>query len=70
MKEDEPDEDPDAEAPLLTEADIKLLDSDPYEAPSSDPQLETALLLMRTKLAGKLPWPPRLAARPLEKKKP
>ena len=70
LKEDEPEEDPDAEAPLLTEADIKLLDSDPYEAPNSDPQLETALLLIRTKLAGKLPWPPRVAARMPEKMAP
>ncbi len=70
LKEDEPEEDPDAEAPLLTEADIKLLDSDPYEAPNSDPQLETALLLIRTKLAGKLPWPPRVAARMPEKMTP
>ncbi|HUU97991.1 MAG TPA: S41 family peptidase, partial [Phycisphaerae bacterium] len=47
---------------LLTDEDVKLLQSDPYEAPDVDPQLETALLHLRVKLAGNLPWPRQLAA--------
>lgn len=58
FNEDEEDE----ELPLLSEEDIKLLEADPYQAPDSDPQLETALLLIRVKLAAKVPWPPDLAA--------
>jgi carboxyl-terminal processing protease len=53
--------DDDDEPPLLSEADIELLESDPYEAPESDPQLETALLLLRVKLAANVPWPQDLA---------
>lgn len=55
---DEDDDDP----PLLSEADIKLLESDPHDAPDVDPQLETALLLVRVKLAAQIPWPKDLAA--------
>ena len=47
--------------PLLTESDIKELRSAPFEAPESDPQLETALLQLRVKLAANLPWPEKLA---------
>jgi len=57
--DEEQDED---EFHLLTDEDVKLLQSDPYEAPDVDPQLETALLHLRVKLAGNLPWPHRLAA--------
>ncbi|MCK4342957.1 MAG: S41 family peptidase [Phycisphaerae bacterium] len=56
--EDEEDDEP----PFLTDEDIKLLDSDPYEAPGTDPQLETALLMIRVKLAANVPWPRELAA--------
>lgn len=52
----------DADEPLLSEADIKELRADPYEAPKTDPQLETALLHLRVKLAGGLPWPDRIAS--------
>ena len=55
-------EDKDDEPPLLTDADIKLLDSDPYPAPKSDPQLDTALLMIRVKLAANVPWPRELAS--------
>lgn len=55
-------EDEDEETPLLTEADIELLNSDPHEATDNDPQLEMALLQLRVKLAGNLPWPTRIAA--------
>jgi len=48
--------------PLLSEADIKQLEADPYEAPKADPQLEAALLMMRIKLAANTPWPRGLAA--------
>jgi len=51
LTEDEDEDD------LLTTEDIKLLRSDPFEAPNIDPQLETALLHLRVKLAGDLPWP-------------
>ena len=51
--EDEPDEDAD----LLSDADIELLRDDPFEAPEVDPQLQTALLHLRVKLAAKVPWP-------------
>jgi len=61
LKADEA-EDEEDHPPLLSEADIKLLDSDPNEAPKTDPQLETALLLIRVKLAADIPWPPELAA--------
>lgn len=42
---------------LLSAADIELLRSDPYEAPEVDPQLQTALLHLRVKLAANMPWP-------------
>jgi len=51
----------DQEEDLLAEEDIRLLRSDPFEAPDSDPQLETALLHLRVKLAANLPWPRQLA---------
>lgn len=62
LKDDGDDDDEDGEGPpLLADADIELLRSDPYEAAAVDPQLETALLHMRVKLAGNLPWPRQLA---------
>ncbi len=48
---------------LLSDDEIALLNSDPYKAPDADPQLETALLHLRVKLAANLPWPRSLAAR-------
>ncbi len=54
--------DKDDEPPLLSDADLKALEADPYEAPKTDPQLETALLLIRVKLAADMPWPQELAA--------
>lgn len=54
------DEEEDEEKDLLSEEDIKLLRSDPFEAPDVDPQLETALLHLRVKLAANLPWPRQL----------
>ncbi len=57
-------EDPDEEPPLLTEEQIKLLDSDPVAVEDKDPQLETALLLLRVKLAANMPWPRTFAAKP------
>lgn len=48
---------------LLTREDIELLQSDPHKAPDVDPQLETALLQLRVKLAGNLQWPRHLAVR-------
>ena len=61
LKDDEDDEDD--EPPLLTDEQIEQLDADPVEALDSDPQMETALLLLRVKLAGDLPWPRQLAAK-------
>jgi len=52
----------DDEPPLLSEEDIKALEADPNEVPDLDPQLETALLLMRVKLVANLPWPQEFAA--------
>lgn len=57
--EDEADDD---EPPLLSDEEIKLLESDPYEAPDVDPQVETALFLIRVKLAANVPWPRELAS--------
>jgi carboxyl-terminal processing protease len=55
---------------LLTEAQVEWLSSDPHEAPKADPQLETALLLLRVKLAANAPWPRHFAAaKPPEKKR-
>jgi carboxyl-terminal processing protease len=56
------DADADEEPPVLSESDFKRLESDPYQAPKTDPQLESALLLLRVKLAAGLPWPRELAA--------
>ena len=61
LRDDGNDEDDDP--PLLTDAQIKQLDADPIEAPKSDPQMETALLLLRVKLAGNLPWPQQFAVK-------
>jgi carboxyl-terminal processing protease len=61
LKDDEEEDEDDFH--LLSDEDVKLLQADPYEAPDVDPQLETALLYLRVKLAGNLPWPPRLAAK-------
>ncbi len=62
-------EEKDEEKDLLSEEDIKLLRSDPIEAPDADPQLETALLHLRVKLAANMPWP-RLLAKNTEKDTP
>ncbi len=51
------DESDDQLPPLLSDEDIELLRSDKIEAPDYDPQLETALLHLRVKLAAELPWP-------------
>lgn len=56
------DEENDEEEDLLSDEDIKLLRSDPYEAPDVDPQIETALLHLRVKLAANVPWPRRQLA--------
>ncbi len=50
------------EPPLLNEEDIERLEADPNDAPDFDPQLETALLLIRVKLASGVPWPAELAS--------
>ncbi|MBU0638398.1 MAG: S41 family peptidase [Planctomycetes bacterium] len=55
------------DTPLLSEEDITLLDSDKSEAADVDPLVETALLHLRVKLAGKLPWPRQLAAAKADK---
>lgn len=62
---DEEEED-DGEEDLLSDDDIELLRSDPFEAPSVDPQLETALLHLRVKLAANIPWPQRQLAKKAE----
>ncbi len=59
----------DQEPPLLSQEDLKALESDPSEAPKTDPQLETALLLIRIKLAADLPWPRKFAAAPQEQQR-
>ena len=59
--ENEDDNQDEDDVPMLSEADIKYLDSDPNKAPDADPQLETALLLIRVKLAAGVPWPADLA---------
>lgn len=58
---DADDEEDGDEPQLLTADDITALRADPFEAPDVDPQLEEALLKLRVKLAGNLPWPPRIA---------
>lgn len=50
-------DDEDSTADLLSPEDIALLRADPHEAPDGDPQLDLALLHLRVKLAGGLPWP-------------
>ncbi|TWT40881.1 putative CtpA-like serine protease [Phycisphaerae bacterium RAS1] len=62
LKDDGKEKDKDDDEPLLSEADLKLLESDPFKAPDADPQLETALLQMRVKLTANLPWPARKLA--------
>jgi len=62
--EDDTGDEDDQKSPLLSAQDIKLLCSDPYEAGDFDPQLETALLHLRVKLAANLPWPRQLARKP------
>lgn len=52
----------DKDAPMLSEEDIQALEADPNEVPNTDPQLETALLLIRVKLAADIPWPRELAS--------
>lgn len=54
-------EDEDLDNELLTEDDLKLLRADPHPATDFDAQLEAALLQLRVKIAGNLPWPQRLA---------
>jgi hypothetical protein len=49
---------------LLTEQQIKDLDACPFDMPNRDAQLETAVLQLRLKLAGDLPWPRQLAKGP------
>ncbi len=56
------DEDKEDEPPLLSDVEIKGLEADPHAAPKSDPQLETALLLVRVKLAAGMPWPREFVA--------
>ena len=64
LKNDTSDEDDDdAEPPLLSKDDVAALNADPYDAPKVDPQLQTALLVLRAKLASNLDWPRRLAAK-------
>ncbi|MBN2446294.1 MAG: S41 family peptidase [Phycisphaerae bacterium] len=48
---------------LLSEADLKRLEADPIDVADTDPQLQTALLMMRVKLVSDLAWPRNLAAR-------
>lgn len=62
------DDDDDAEPPLLSKDDVAALNADPYDAPKVDPQLQTALLVLRAKLASNLDWPRRLAAKTEEVK--
>ncbi|MFO0840283.1 MAG: S41 family peptidase [Phycisphaerae bacterium] len=59
LKDSPKDED---SSPLLSDDDVQALRADPFKAPDFDPQLETALLQLRVKLAANLPWPHRLAA--------
>jgi carboxyl-terminal processing protease len=59
LKADEQEDD--EEDDLLSDEDIELLRADPYDAPDVDPQLQTALLHLRVKLAANLPWPRQLA---------
>ncbi len=59
LTDDSADDDDDQ---LLTPQEIKLLESDPVKVADQDPQLETALLQMRVKLAANLPWPLDLVA--------
>lgn len=53
----------DGEESLLTAADLELLNADPIEVADQDPQLETALLHLRVKLAADMPWPKDIAPR-------
>jgi len=53
----------DEEPPLLSDEQIKALEGDPVQPPQTDAQLDTALLLLRVKLASNIPWPQQLAAR-------
>ena len=59
-------DDEDDQDNLLSEDDIQLLRADPTEAPDVDPQLETALLQLRVKLAANIPWPRQLAQKPAD----
>jgi carboxyl-terminal processing protease len=60
LAEDDKESDDDT---LLSEDDIAALEADPVEVGDFDPQLETALLHLRVKLAGHLPWPKDIVAR-------
>lgn len=62
-EEDEAGKDGKPEKPLLSAEDFKVLDADPIRAPDADPQLETALLMLRAKIASKMSWP-QIALRP------
>lgn len=55
-------EEEDRNESLLSEEDITALQADPYKAPEADPQIESALLELRVKLATNLPWPRNIAA--------
>lgn len=55
---------------LLSDDDFKALRADPHKAPDVDPQLETALLNLRVKLAADLPWPTALARTTVKDDKP
>ncbi|MBU0617577.1 MAG: hypothetical protein KKI02_07660, partial [Planctomycetes bacterium] len=65
-EEDDDEEDGDEQDDLLSTEDIELLRSDPFEAPDVDPQLQTALLHLRVKLAANMPWPRQLAQKTAE----
>ena len=60
LSEDDSDSDDEA---LLSDDDIAALEADPVEVGDFDPQPETALLHLRVKLAGHLPWPKDIVAR-------
>ncbi len=63
-KKGDGEEDEELDTPLLADADIERLNADPHPAAEFDPQLEMALLQLRVKLAGRMPWPAKIAAAP------
>lgn len=60
------DEDEEDNRDLLTPEEIKELRNSPHKVASADPQLDTALLQLRVKLAANLPWPRQVAQRPVD----